>query len=257
VRASQATLSHERLDYRQVVEAVMKIVRSNAYSLNTKGSTTTREIFRVSNKGLPQGSSFSVMLVAIFYAYIDRTFLKIDSSCTVLIRLVDDMLCFSTKRDEVDRLLYLLVDEAVYFGEINEKKLNVGTAPDSVDWAGFTMFPDPLKKRISVRQPLGSLESGETCAKRDSLVSFLYRSVAQHCLPLLFSTEINSMNGIRANAHSAGIVCGRRIKQWLRNNQLSSEKDFSEFASRLKKFPKKIDKKFQKIFRSSLLHSLS
>lgn len=261
VRASQTTLSHERLDYRQVVQAVMKIVRSSAYSLNTKGSTTSREIFRVTRKGLPQGSSFSVMLVSIFYAYIDRTFLKIDPTCTVLTRLVDDMLCLSTRRDEVDRLLYLLVDETVFFGEINQKKLCVGSAPDSVDWAGFNLCPDPVKKRIDVRQQLGPFESMETTKLQknnsQSLVSFLYRSVAQHCLPLLFCADINSLSGIRANAHTAGRVCGRRIKQWLRNNQLSSEKDFADFASRLKKFPKKIDKNLRRIFRSSLLHSLS
>ena len=244
IEAELSSFAHERMQYSQVVFEILKIVSANVYALNTQGSTTSTQLFQVTTHGLPQGSSFSVMLVSIYYGYIDRTLLRLDESCTVLIRLVDDMLCFSTRRDELDRLLYLVAEECIY-GRINEKKLRVGTASEIVDWAGFTLSSAQDENRINVSQ--------QAPLKNSNLLLSL-RSV-----PLLFCERINTKKHVRINAHNAGIACGTRIAQWIKENQCSEEEIVS-FCAKMKKFafkrfPAKIE--YRQLFRAALLHSLS
>lgn len=254
VHASQATLSHERLNYMQVRLEIMRIVRCTAYALNTKGSTTSSEIFSVVSQGLPQGSSFSVMLVSILYGYIDRTVLQVNPISTMFIRLVDDMLCLTTDQDEADRLIFLIGEEKI-FGKINFEKFKCGKSPNPIDWAGFRILSDDFRNgRINVKFSASISKSSNK--KYDSLVSLM-----SGCLPIFFSKRINSKSGLRENAHAAGESCGKRIKQWLLSSKnLCGEVDISGFVERMNSFANKRFKEnpdLKKIFRASLLHSLS
>lgn len=265
VIAAVSGLSQERLTYANVVSEVMRIVRAGSYRLNTKGTTTTTETFRVTTKGLPQGSSFSVMLVNIYYGFLDSSLITRVSAGAMLVRLVDDVLCLSSQEEDVITVRESLVDDKLY-GEVNEGKLESGHVTDGtkIHWAGFTL--SPREGRINVSVKSGAVEQvrekpkiGQRgqCSLIGLLGSSLGRSLAQHCLPILLDKRLNCKHCVNENAYRAGTLTGKRIKSALLVGGVAS--DTVDFLKKLSSFAKRRfrnDPSLFRQFRLGLEHSL-
>ena len=264
IQASLSSLSDERLNYHCVRTEVMRIVRSSVYNLNTEGTTTTSTPCKVTQTGLPQGSSLSVMLVSLFYGWIDRNLVSPYLTSTVLVRLVDDMLCLSRSEFELQTLLSLVVEKQIY-GNINESKLRMGSTltNDSIDWAGFQLQPE-ITGKLNLRMVRGTDSAMHASGKRaasDDLMQYfnasLGRSIAQTCLPVLFDPRINTYRCLRQNAYLSGRIAGRKIR-----NRIDSfdpcENSIEEFVEKLRRVAKRRfkDSSLVRIFQSGLMHAL-
>ena len=253
IQADCTSLSDERMSFAAVREEIMKIVKSAVYKLNTVGSTTSVESFKVTGRGLPQGSSFSVMLVSIFYGWLDQRIRPLLTSSTAVVRLVDDLICLSRDEVQFNTFLQQVVTHRLY-GNINESKLHVGSIPASggtdimmgghqtpveVHWAGFRLRPDGHGKLNVGVQPAGTLALTAS-ASTGELVQFfdasLGKSIAQNCLPLLFDRTINSAQCVHENAYRAGCMAGRKVAGWLAQAKSFSDTTVDRFVKKLNRF---------------------
>ena len=261
--AASARLTHERLSYGQVTDEVMRIVRAGAYRLNPK-STTTWEIFKVSSRGLPQGSSFSSILVDIYFGALDAQVRKQLCSNTMGVRLVDDLLCLSHSMSDIEKIRSEVLTNNTY-GEINEAKFECGQLVDGqeVKWAGFVLRPAKGRMNVSagsnsgVQRPRVSLGKRRSVSLTQLLGSSLGRSLAQHCLPLLLDRRLNSLRCVNENAYRAGALAGRRVRQVALSGGVAT--DIREFLRKLSSFAKRRlanDKSLFRQFRLGLEHSL-
>jgi len=235
---SASTFSEERKTYGQVRAEIMQIVKSSMYLLNTRGSTTWVDAWKVSDRGLAQGNGFSVLLVSIFYGFIDT--IGKWSTNTIMIRLIDDILCLSTNGEEIKKIYEKIFFENFY-GQINIAKSHISWETgcgDVISWAGFTFRPRNRKLNISVDAPI---VTGRP-RKHNSLEMYfnlsLGRSIAHQCLPGLFRSSINSTECLNENAYRAGSFSGRRIKCFLKSRYIHRTdpaifaKSFTQFMLR-------------------------
>lgn len=263
VQASLSSLSDERLNYHCVKTEVMRIVRSSVYNLNTEGTTTTRTSFKVTQTGLPQGSSFSVMLVSLFYGWIDRDLVSPFLTSTVLVRLVDDLVCLSRSESELRSLLSLVVEKRIY-GSVNESKLRIGSAAskDSIDWAGFQLQPD-ITGKLNLRTVQGTDSVLHASGRRvsDDLLEYfnasLGRSIAQTCLPVLFDARINTIRCLRQNAFTSGRIAGHKLRHRI-EAFAPCDASIAEFVEKLRRYAKRRfkDTTLVRIFQSGIIHAL-
>jgi hypothetical protein len=232
----------ERLTSRDVLVEILKIVKNSAYWLNTKGSTTSKELFRVTSHGLPQGSSFSVMLVAIYYGFLDRHVLKIPRNPSVcIIRLVDDILCLTRDFSVIERINKFIVVQQRY-GPVNVSKVKSAqlTGNETVKWAGFTLTPNQSGIMYNVSADV--TEGRNTIRKKtpmrlvDIFRSILARSIAQHSLPILMDRRINSTSCLQSNAYRAGEVTGQRLASFAIKYD---DKEIELLANKLDRFARK------------------
>ena len=220
--------SVERMNYGQVRTEILKIVRSGSYMLTTTGSTTSKDLFTVTTHGLPQGSSFSGMLVAIYYGFVDRMRPNPTSvACTL--RLVDDMLCLTKDKALSDNLFAALVKNREY-GPINEAKIMntvVSSAGTEFEWAGFRIQPEGFFFNVSLQDKDVVASRNGTHRSKGSLADYLKhtlgRAVAQYCLPILFNSKLNSKNRISDNAYRAGVLTANRLAYFLKHTSLKEE----------------------------------
>ena len=258
VRADMSTFSNERMDYGAVRREIFRIVKSTVYRLTTEGSTTRSTPFVVSNLGLPQGNNLSVLLVSFYYGWLDRTHLRSPLSSphhTLLIRLVDDILCISSNRDEYKMLFEKIVTQNLY-GTVNIPKLRQGIAAnrDEIVWAGFSFKPKANHLNVSPEKFSGQLPRISSNSLSHYFSHSLGRSLAQQCLHLFFCPNLNSNESRNENAYRAGNFLGERIRQNLKQNKLS------DFPSKLSRY---IERRFAQdshllmCFYNGLRHSIS
>ena len=267
VQANLSGLSDERWSYSVVCSEIMRIVRGAVYNLTTNGSTTTVSSFKVGNRGLAQGSSFSVLLVSILFGWLDSSVLRdVDFDQTTICRLVDDILCLSWNREQVDYLYDTIVRKEAY-GRINTDKLCAGMNPTRIAWAGFCLSPSTNGDiNISIRKEMNAtdLKPRKSRTGRSSITKYfessLGRSIAQSCLRMLFDESINSQQCVNENAYRAGQMAAKRLGRWIleKSDPKEDVSNIEQFVKRITKFcRKKFSKKLARIFSSGFLHSFS
>jgi len=235
VRADMSSYSNERMDYAAVRKEIIRVVRGTVYKLNIEGSTTRITPYVVSSRGLPQGNSLSVLLVSLYYAWLDRQTLGnlLSSPSTLLLRLVDDIVCISREESEFNLFFQKIINENLY-GKINNSKLQQGVLGSRFSWAGFTFIPSRNHLNVS---PEPTFFSGHKSRPKSISLYFsnsLGRSLAQQCLRGFFCPRLNSVATRNENAYRAGVFTGRRIRTIL---------DY-----RAKKFPTKLSQYMRRRF---------
>jgi len=244
VISSQGGLMAERKSYGQMRQEIMSIVRTNCYWLSTKGSTTNKVLYSVTSQGLPQGSSFSGILVAIYYGFIDRISFNIPKEIACTVRLVDDMLCL-TEDASVAKTLAENLNFARTYGPVNESKTTNGVIENGkseLQWAGFTIRPSHGRFNLSMQMKTfpSNVRKRSKSSLMDLLRFALARSVAQYSLPILFDPKLNSKKFVSDNAYRAGLVAGNRIAGFLKTFCAKEDEEGVEiFLKKLEKFGRK------------------
>ena len=194
-------ISPERMNFQQVAQKVMNLVKSTVFNLSVAGRTKG---FSVTRKGLLQGSPFSCLLVSLLFGDKDIP----ANNNYVMVRLIDDVLCFAKNSALRDSLLHRLP----LYGTVNESKLQIGSTLDKtpIQWSGFVFRPRDSKLNISVSP--SSVPPVTVSSLLDFFNSTLSRSIAQNCLPLLLDPKLNSIECIKENAFQAGKQAALRLK---------------------------------------------
>lgn len=240
VTIHKETLAEERLVWRSVQSEIFRVLTNSTYRLSTGGSTTCVNKFKVTDRGLPQGLSLSVMLVSIYYAWVDKR-ISLPVEKFVMVRLVDDMMCLC-RCDEVLRNLFDFIVEKQSYGGINASKLSFGkfgnSEHSSLAWAGLQLEPknNKLNVRTDKQRGRGSLRRFPNMAL--FFKNFLGRSLAQNALPMLFCPVINSKMCMHENAFRIGIMAAVKLEMYLRDAS-PSEKEMDRFMTKLDQFMKR------------------
>lgn len=218
---SVGAISPEHMNYASVMNSVLTLVKNTVYKLSGDAC------FGVSERGLPQGSALSCLLVSLCYGYLDAQCGSDTKKC-VIVRLIDDVLCFASETETRDKL----IENLNLYGVVNREKLVVGDCLSStIEWAGFRFRPD--------REGFFNISPNSNFSLTNSnLSSFFSSSMSQHMLAMFFDNRLNSKACMNENAFLAGSVAAKRLKQTLMGKKGSfSEK--SVFLSRLVRFVKR------------------
>ena len=209
VRAEISSFSNERMDFGALRKEIVRIIRGTVYRLTTEGSTTRITPYVVSSHGLPQGNSLSVLLVSLYYGWLDSR-LVCESTETLLLRLVDDILCVSTNDSEFDTLYHQIVSSNAY-GQINAAKLQTNT--NWFTWAGFVFKPSKFFLNVSPEPSPFTTHKNPPRSVFHYFKNSLGRSLAQQCLRGFYCPRINTTQTRNENAYRAGAFAGTRIRQ--------------------------------------------
>jgi hypothetical protein len=240
VTIHKETLAEERLVWKSVQSEIFRILTNSTYRLSTGGSTTCVNKYKVTDRGLPQGLSLSVMLVSIYYAWVDKR-ISLPVEKFVMVRLVDDMMCLC-RCDEVLRNLFDFIVEKQSYGGINASKLSFGkfdnSEHSSLAWAGLQLEPktNKLNIRTDKQRGRGGLRRFPSMAL--FFRNFLGRSLAQNALPMLFCPVINSKMCMNENAFRIGIMAGVKLEMYLKDGA-PSDKEMDRFMTKLDQFMKR------------------
>ena len=254
---SVGPVSDERMSWAVVQKEIIKMVKSAVYRLNTCGTTTNAAEFQVTDRGLPQGSSFSCMLVSLFYDFVDRTLFLPPKDC-LLVRLIDDMLCLAPSAAVRDTVLRTVRNSGMY-GRLNAEKLSLGSISspqEKFEWAGFSFHPTKGKLNLSSTSQLTVRRGGASALH--FFDSSLGRSIAQWSLKIFSDPNLNSAEKINANAAMAGQQAGRRLRAMIRSAGVRRDETVFGFVKKLVLFVKRRFAPAQlRLFQISFEHALS